>query len=108
MDGGGGGACEAGRERGRGRRGVGVGCVSVGGGVCGEGEAGGGRSEREVRKHKQFFLAWLVTFTELEKVLKCCLTFRHCRDCFNVLQNHTFRHYFLPVCLLVGCRVPWN
>ena len=53
--------------------------------------------------HKQsfFFLAWLVTFTELEKVLKCCLSFRHCRDCFNVLQNHTFRQYFLPMCLLV-------
>ena len=38
---------------------------------------------------------------QLEKVLTRCLSFRHCRDCFNVLQNHTFRQYFLPMCLLV-------
>ena len=77
---------------------AGVGCVGMGG-VCGR--------EREVRRQLTawnlrthtsnpsfFFLAWLVTFTELEKHLKCCLSFRHCRD-------HTFRQYFLPLCLLV-------
>ena len=108
-------ACEAGRAGGRGRRGVGVGCVGMGG-VCGR--EGGGKKEggREgegceeatdsiepQNSHKQsfFFLAWLVTFTELERVLKCYLSFRHCRDCFNVLQKHTFRQYFLPMCLFV-------
>ena len=38
---------------------------------------------------------------QLEKVLTRCLSFKHCRDCFFVLQNHTFRQYFLPLCLLV-------
>ena len=38
---------------------------------------------------------------QLEKVLTRCLSFRHCRDCFNVLQNHSFRQYFLPMCLFV-------
>ena len=113
VDYGGGGACEAGRAGGRVKGGVGVGCVGRGG-VCGRG--GGGKKEegreREVRRQLTawnirthtsnpfFFLAWLVTFTESEKVWKCCLSFRHCRDCFNVLQNHTFRLYFLPMCLL--------
>ena len=45
---------------------------------------------------------------QLEKVLTRCLSFRQCRDCFNVLQNHTFRQYVLPMCLLVVARVPWN
>ena len=30
-----------------------------------------------------------------------CLSFRHCRDCFNVLQNHTFRQKIIPMCFLV-------
>ena len=38
---------------------------------------------------------------QLEKVLTRCFSFRHCRDGLNVLQNHTFRQYFLPMCLLV-------
>ena len=82
--------------------------------MCVWGGRGGRRKEGEggeeatdsvapLNSHKQsfFFLTWLVTFTELQKVLKCCLSFRHCRDCFTVLQNHTFRQHFLPMCLLV-------
>ena len=96
-----------GKEGGRGE-GAGVGCVSLGGVCVWEGR-GGRRKEGEggeeatdsvepQNSHKQsfFFLAWLVTFTELQKVLKCCLSFRHCHDCFNVLQNHTFRQYSFP------------
>ena len=111
---GGGGVCEAGRAGGRGKGGVGVGCVGmwvvcVGGrrmkesGREGEGGEEATNSVEPWNSHKQslFFLAWLVTFTEIEKVLTRCLSYRHCRDCFNVLQNHTFRQYFLPMCLLV-------
>ena len=38
---------------------------------------------------------------QLEKVLTRCLSVRHCRDCFFVLQNHPFRQFLLPRCLLV-------
>ena len=45
---------------------------------------------------------------QLEKVLTRCLSFRHCRDCFFVLQNHTFSSVFPSHVSLGGCRVPWN
>ena len=71
--GGGGGVWLGGKEEGR-RRGVGVGCVGMGG-VCGgrrEGEGGGRGGNRQHRTSELsqailFFLAWIVTFTELEK-----------------------------------------
>ena len=81
--------------------------VCVGGGKRKEGGKKEGGRKREERENIRtltsfaFSLAWLVTFTELEKVLKCCLSFRHCRDCFSVLQNHTLRQHFLPMCLLM-------
>ena len=107
---GGGGVCEAGgRAGGREKGGVGVDCVGIGG-VCrrrkeerrweGE-EAIDSIEPQNSRKQSLFFLAWLVTFTELEKVLTRCFSYRHCRDGFNVLQNHTFRQSFLPICILV-------
>ena len=50
----------------------------------GEGDGGGGEEERVTdstepqNSHLQSLpLAWFVTFTELEQVLKCCLSYRH-------------------------------
>ena len=59
-----------GREKG----GAGVGCVGMG-----EGGRGGQLTAQNLRTHTSnpILLAWFVTFTESEKVLKCCLSYRH-------------------------------
>ena len=60
--------------------------------------------KRSIQKKQPFFLACLVTFTELEEVLTRCLSFRHFRDYCDVLQNYALRQYFL----LGGGRDPEN
>ena len=89
-----------------------MGCVGMGG-VCvgGERRREGGREgeggeeatdgTEPQNSHKQSFFWFRSSFAQNSEKLSRCLSYRHCRDCFNVLQNHTFREYFLPMCLLV-------
>ena len=82
-------------------------------GDVGGGKKEGGREEatdiiEHLNSHKQYFFSGLARhFHSIKKVLTHCLSYRHCHDSLNALQNHTFRKYFLAVSL-GGCRVPWN